>query len=130
MNKSLEQRFLESTFVPLSWSVSVFIGIPVYFYCLYFVLARLRINSYQKSLLIVIACHTLFGYIATFVSLLPIFFENVQNSVTCTLLTIATAPSGSFLVIVSGKRSFFKQVFTICWFSYLCYQITLSSYFS
>ena len=105
MNRPLEERLLESTFVPLSWSVSTFIGIPVYLYCLYFILMRMRLNSYQKSLLVVITCHNLIGYMTVSVSLVPIFFENVQNSVTCTILTVATSPSGPFLLIISGKKN-------------------------
>ena len=92
----------ESTLVYISWIVSISVGIPVYVYCVYFVLVKMRLDFYSNSVLIVVTCHYLAGYIAISLGLIPLLFGNVQNSLTCTIVTFPISPSGPFLQIMSG----------------------------
>ena len=49
--------------------------------------------------------HFLAGYVAIFVSLIPILFFNIQNHITCEILTIPLGFSGTFLQLMSALTS-------------------------
>ena len=91
----------------ISWVICLILGIPVNGYCIFYLIKVLKLNIYIKIILVIMVTHFLFGYVAIFCSLIPILFlqNQIQNSITCTILTIPLGSSGTFLQFMSALIS-------------------------
>ena len=90
-----------------SWLVSLF-GIPIYAYCLHFVLRIMKLNPYIKAIFTILILHYLLGYILIFVSLILILPFEIQNFSTCAMLTFPLTNSGCILQIISALISLLR----------------------
>ena len=63
------------------------------------------ISLCNHILQVIMIIHFLAGYVAIFACLIPILFLNIQNYITCTILTIPLGFSGTFLQLMSALTS-------------------------
>ena len=105
MSNNTESKLSESYLVYASWAVSLIFGIPVNAYCLYHLIKVTKLNAYIKVIFAILVIHFMMSYIAIFCSLIPIIFFEIQNHITCTLLTTPLGYGGTFLQIMSAMTS-------------------------
>jgi hypothetical protein len=95
----------ENYLVYASWTVSLIFGIPVNAYCLYHLIKVTKLNVYIKVIFVILGINSISGYMAIFCSLIPIIFFNIQNHLTCTILTTPLGYGGAFLQPMSALTS-------------------------
>ena len=105
MSNNTESMLSESYLVYASWAVSLVFGIPVNAYCLYHLIKVTKLNAYIKTIFVILVINSLASYIAIFCSLIPIIFFQIQNHLTCTILTTPLAYGGAFIQPVSALTS-------------------------
>ena len=112
MSNNTESKLSENYLVYTSWAVSLIIGIPVNAYCLYHLIKVTKLNAYIKVIFAILVIHFMMFYIAIFCSLVPIIFFEIQNHITCTLLTTPLGYGGTFLQIMSAMTSMIRFYMT------------------
>ena len=112
MSNDTESKLLESHLVYASLPVSVILGIPVNVYCLYHLIKITKLNAYIKLIFAILVIHSIASYIAIFCSLIPIMFFEIQNRITCTILTTPLAYGGTILQLMSAMTSLTRLYMT------------------
>ena len=92
--------------------VSLTLDIPVNAYCLYHLIKVTKLNAYIKVIFAILIIHSIVSYIAIFCSLIPIMFFEIQNRITCTILTTPLAYGGTFLQVMSAMTSLTRLYMT------------------
>ena len=105
MSNNTESMLSENHLVYASWAVSLILGIPVNAYCIYHLIKVTKLNVYIKAIFVILAINSLAGYMAIFCSLIPIIFFEIQNHLTCTILTTPLGYGGAFLQPMSALTS-------------------------
>ncbi len=105
MSNNTESMLSENYLVYASWAVSLIFGIPVNAYCLYHLIKVTKLNVYIKAIFIILVINYLAGYMAIFCSLIPIIFFQIQNHLTCTIITTPLGYGGPFLQPMSALTS-------------------------
>ena len=105
MSNNTESMLSENYLVYASWTVSLIFGIPVNAYCLYHLIKVTKLNVYIKVIFVILGINSISGYMAIFCSLIPIIFFNIQNHLTCTILTTPLGYGGAFLQPMSALTS-------------------------
>ena len=103
----------ESYLAYASWPISLALGIPVNAYCLYHLIKVTKLNSHIKAIMAIMVIHFIAGYVAIFFSLIPILFFEIQNFITCTILTTPLGYVGPFLQTMSALTSMIR--FYMAW---------------
>jgi hypothetical protein len=88
------------------------LNIPVNVYCLYHLIKVTKLNAYIKVIFAIMVIHSIAGYIAIFCSLIPIMFFDIQNRITCTVLTTPLAYGGAFFQLMSAMTSLTRLYMT------------------
>ena len=104
-SNSTESLLSENYLAYASWPICLIFGIPVNAYCLYHLIKVTKLNRYIKAIMAIMAIHYMSGYVAIFLSLIPILFFDIQNYITCTILTTPMGYSGTFFQTMSGLTS-------------------------
>ena len=112
MSNDTESKLSESHLVYASLPVSVILGIPVNVYCLYHLIKITKLNAYIKVIFAILVIHSIASYIAIFCSLIPIMFFEIQNRITCTILTTPLAYGGTILQLMSAMTSLTRLYMT------------------
>ena len=81
------------------------LNIPVNVYCLYHLIKVTKLNAYIKVIFAILVINCIASYIAIFCSLIPIMFFEIQNPITCTILTTPLAYGGVGLQLMSAMTS-------------------------
>ena len=81
------------------------LNIPVNVYCLYHLIKVTKLNAYIKVIFAILVINSIASYIAIFCSLIPIMFFEIQNPITCTILTTPLAYGGVGLQLMSAMTS-------------------------
>ena len=112
-SNSTESMLSESYLAYASWPISLALGIPVNAYCLYHLIKVTKLNSHIKAIMAIMVIHFIAGYVAIFFSLIPILFFEIQNFITCTILTTPLGYVGPFLQTMSALTSMIR--FYMAW---------------
>ena len=112
MSNDTESKLSESHLVYASLPVSVILGIPVNVYCLYHLIKITKLNAFIKVIFAILVIHSIASYIAIFCSLIPIMFFEIQNRITCTILTTPLAYGGTILQLMSAMTSLTRLYMT------------------
>ena len=104
-SNTTESMLSENYLANASWPICLLLGIPVNAYCLYHLIKVTKLNSYIKAIMAIMVIHFMAGYIAIFCSLIPILFFDIQNYITCTILTTPLGYAGPSLQTMSGLTS-------------------------
>ena len=112
MSNDTESKLSDSYLVYASLPVSVILGIPVNVYCLYHLIKITKLNAYIKVIFAILVIHSIASYIAIFCSLIPIMFFEIQNRITCTILTTPLAYGGTILQLMSAMTSLTRLYMT------------------
>ena len=112
MSNTTESKLSENYLVYASLPVCLIIGIPVNAYCLYHLIKVTKLNAYIKLIFAILVINCIAGYIAILCSLIPIIFFEIQNRITCTILTTPLAYGGTFLQLMSAMTSLTRLYMT------------------
>ena len=105
MSNNTESMLSENYSLYAMMVVSLTLDIPVNVYCLYHLIKVTKLNAYIKVIFAILVTHSIVGYISIFCSLIPIMFFEIQNRITCTILTTPLAYGGAFLQLMSAMTS-------------------------
>ena len=105
---STESMLSENYLAYASWPICLVLGIPVNAYCLYHLIKVTKLNSHIKAIMAIMVIHFIAGYVAIFCSLIPILFFEIQNYITCTILTTPLGYAGPFLQTMSTLTSMIR----------------------
>ena len=112
MSNSTESMLSENYSLYALMVVSLTLDIPVNVYCLYHLIKVTKLNGYIKVIFAILVIHSIASYIAIFCSLIPIMFFEIQNRITCTILTTPLANGGGFLQLMSAMTSLTRLYMT------------------
>ena len=112
MSNNTESMLSENYSLYTLMVVILALNIPVNVYCLYHLIKLTKLNAYIKVIFAILVINFTASYIAIFCSLIPIMFFEIQNRITCTILTSPLAYGGAFLQIVSALTSLTRLYMT------------------
>ena len=112
MSNNTESMLSENHSLYTLMVVIPILGIPVNAYCLYHLIKVTKLNAYIKVIFAILVINCIASYIAIFCSLIPIIFFEIQNRITCTILTNPLAYGGAFLQLMSAMTSLTRLYMT------------------
>ena len=112
MSNNTESMLSENYSLYTLMVVILALNIPVNVYCLYHLIKLTKLNAYIKVIFAILVINCIASYIAIFCSLIPIMFFEIQNRITCTILTNPMAYGGVFLQLMSAMTSLTRLYMT------------------
>ena len=88
------------------------LDIPVFVYCLYHLINVTKLNAYIKVIFAILVIHAIACCIVIFCTLILIMFFEIQNPITCTILTTPVAYGGAFQQLMSAMTSLTRLYMT------------------